>query len=62
MHMTDVLANSQVPRSTPASDDEKAAMTRALAREDSTELFDRLLRENEASRLNASLSRRKRRE
>ena len=54
--------NSQPSQPTPASDDEKAAMTRALSTENSTELFDRLLRENDASRVNASLSRRKRRE
>lgn len=54
--------NSGLLQPTPASDDEKAAMTRALLKEKSTELFDRLLRENDASRAGASLSRRKRRE
>jgi len=54
--------NSGLPQPTPASDDEKAAMTRALLKENSTALFDRLLRENDASRVDASLSRRKRRE
>lgn len=52
----------QMPRPTPASNDEKAAMTRALFEENPTELFDRLLRENEASRSDAWLSRRSRRE
>lgn len=54
--------NSRSPQPTPASNDEKAAMTRALLKETTTELFDRLLRENDASRASASLSRRKRRE
>ena len=54
--------NSPVTRPTPASDDEKAAMKRALVKEKSSELFERLLRENDASRSDASLSRRKRRE
>ena len=53
---------SPMSRPTSASDYEKAAMTRALVKENSTELFDRLLRENEASRSDVSLSRRKRRE
>ncbi len=54
--------NARLPQPTPASDEEKAAMTRALCKENPTELFDRLLRENDASRVDASLSRRKRRE
>jgi hypothetical protein len=47
---------------TPASDDERAVMKRALVSEKPKELFDRLLRENEALRINASSSRRKQRE
>jgi hypothetical protein len=54
--------NSRLPQPTPASDDEKAALTRALLKENSTELFGRLLQENDASRVDASLSSRKRRE
>jgi hypothetical protein len=54
--------NSLVNEPPPASEHEKAAMTRALSKGNSTELFDRLLRENDASKIHASLSRRKRRE
>jgi hypothetical protein len=62
--MTKSAGAGNVPRTqpTPASDDEKAAMKRALVSVEPKELFDRLLRENEASRINASLNRRKQRE
>lgn len=50
--------NLGTPRPTPPSDDEKAAMERALANERPSELFERLERENSASRNGASLDRR----
>lgn len=53
--------NSQTAGPTPASDDEKAAMERALAKERPSDLFDRLERENDASRSSVDLNRRKRR-
>jgi hypothetical protein len=53
--------NSQRPTPTPASDDEKAAMARAVADEDVTDLVERLERENDASRAKALLDRRTRR-
>jgi len=53
--------NSQTARPTPASDDEKAAMERALAKERPSDLFDRLEKENDAARSSADLDRRKRR-
>jgi len=54
--------NLQVARPTPASNDEKAAMNRALAKEQPAELFDRLARENSVLRSDALLSRRRQRE
>lgn len=53
--------NSQGPTPTPASDDEKAAMARAVADEDVADLVERLERENDASRAKALLDRRTRR-
>ena len=56
------LSNFEAAKPTPASEDEKAAMTRALIGQKPADLFDRLERENDASRAGASLTRRKRRE
>jgi hypothetical protein len=53
--------NSKDPTPTPASDDEKAAMARAVADEDVADLVERLERENDASRAKALLDRRTRR-
>jgi hypothetical protein len=54
--------NFQATQPTPSSEDEKMAMKRALSREKPVDLFKRLEEENNASRANASLSKRKRRE
>jgi len=51
--------NTSINTPTPASATEKEALKRALEKERPTEFFDRLLRENNASRVNASVDRRK---
>lgn len=52
------MEDTRVAQPTPASADEKAAMKRALEKEKPNEFFDRLLRENNASRTDASVDRR----
>jgi len=61
MPIPDKSDNFQTTQPTPASEEEKAAMDRALAKEESRDLFDRLEKENDASRSSADLNRRKRR-
>lgn len=53
--------NARATGPTPASDDEKAAMKRALEKEKPEELFDRLLQENNVARAGTSVERRNRR-
>jgi len=54
--------NAHMARPTPASNDEKEAMNRALLKERPAELFDRLARENNVSRSETLLNRRRQRE
>lgn len=62
MHSPIKPDNSQRTPPTPASEDEKAAMKRVLSKESPNELFERLTRENDTSRSDASLSRQTRRD
>lgn len=50
--------NLGTPRPTPPSDDEKAAMERALMKEQPGDLYERLERENAASRSGTANDRR----